>query len=241
MKKPEDRMVLAHELGHIRQGHTYDLLLFEVIRALCWFNPVVHLLYKELKQTHEFLADAEVLNDAQPEELTKLIASQALGVSTFSLANHFSSHTKKRIYMLRKTNRNGSWYRYLLAVPMLALVFCSTSIAQTKAKVKTDSNGEVMNQVMPKPLNMGEVQKMIGYPKEADKKGIEGKVVMGIIVGKKGEVLEAKVVSSPSVILSKAVADHIDKLKFSPGTRDGVPFKTKLTIPFKFKLKKDHE
>lgn len=242
-QRVEDQMILAHELGHIRQGHTYDLVLFEVLRALCWFNPVVFLMYREMRQTHEFLADANVLNEAPREDLSRLIASQALGVPALTLANHFSSHTKKRILMLRRSNRKGSIVMYMLSIPLLAFIFCSTSIAQQpgmvkKKKMKTES-ADAANYVMPQALNMGEVRQKIGYPKAAAKKGIEGKVIMGILVDKEGNVAEAKVVGNAPKELIDAVASHIEELKFTPGTKDGVPVKTKLKLPFKFELAKE--
>ena len=63
----EANQVLRHELAHVRQGHTYDHLLLEVLRAVLWFNPFVHLCGRALALTHEFLADeaAQVTHRAQ--------------------------------------------------------------------------------------------------------------------------------------------------------------------------------
>ncbi len=234
-----DRLVLAHELGHIRQGHTYDLFLFEALRAICWFNPIVYLMHRELRQTHEFLADAEALNCAPREDLARLIAAQALGVSTFILANHFSSHTQKRLLMLKRSDRRGSKTRYLLAIPLIAMIFCSTSIAQHPAKVKSGEATENPEYVMPEVLNLAEVQTRIGYPKEAAANRIEGKVIVGVVVDKNGNVENTSVLSEDApAILIKAVTAHVNELKFKPGTKDGVPTKTKVSIPFKFELEK---
>ena len=54
--------ILAHEQAHIRLGHTYDLLLLELVKDLQWFNPFVYLLGRDLKAIHEYEADDAVLN-----------------------------------------------------------------------------------------------------------------------------------------------------------------------------------
>ena len=59
----EARQVLRHELAHVRQGHTYDRLLLELLRAALWFNPFVHLCGRALALTHEYLADEAALHD----------------------------------------------------------------------------------------------------------------------------------------------------------------------------------
>ncbi len=38
----EHRNIIEHELAHIRQRHTYDLLFFELLRIVGWFNPLVY-------------------------------------------------------------------------------------------------------------------------------------------------------------------------------------------------------
>ena len=58
----EAQQVLSHELAHVRQGHTYDRLLLELLQAALWFNPFVHLCGRALALTHEFLADEAALD-----------------------------------------------------------------------------------------------------------------------------------------------------------------------------------
>ena len=53
--------ILAHEKTHIEQRHSIDLIFVQLVAALLWFNPVVWLLLKSLKQTHEYIADKNML------------------------------------------------------------------------------------------------------------------------------------------------------------------------------------
>jgi hypothetical protein len=49
--------ILEHEFAHIRQGHTFDLLLGELFIAFQWFNPFVRLIKRSILLNHEYLAD----------------------------------------------------------------------------------------------------------------------------------------------------------------------------------------
>jgi hypothetical protein len=55
------RRILAHEQVHIRQQHTLDVLLMEIVLSLQWFNPFVLPYKKALQETHEYLADSGVI------------------------------------------------------------------------------------------------------------------------------------------------------------------------------------
>jgi hypothetical protein len=54
-------LILEHELVHMRQGHSWDLLFMEITCALFWFHPLVHRMRKRLRETHEYLADQGVV------------------------------------------------------------------------------------------------------------------------------------------------------------------------------------
>ena len=57
-----DAAILAHERGHIRLYHSWDLLLVDTLTALQWFNPTMWMLRSDLRAIHEYEADAEVLS-----------------------------------------------------------------------------------------------------------------------------------------------------------------------------------
>ncbi|MFV0266403.1 MAG: TonB family protein [Draconibacterium sp.] len=95
--------VLAHEMEHIRQGHTFDVLILEVLTILQWFNPFMWMLKRVIRENHEFLADRAVLNSGvNAARYKQLLLNQALGLQP-EVANHFnSSLIKKRIKMISK-------------------------------------------------------------------------------------------------------------------------------------------
>ena len=52
--------IISHELVHIREKHSLDLLYFEALRILCWFNPLIYIYQKRISEVHEYIADAAI-------------------------------------------------------------------------------------------------------------------------------------------------------------------------------------
>ena len=56
--------ILAHELAHVRQRHSWDILFVELLRVVFWFNPVLFAYKRAMQLNHEFLADEAVIQQA---------------------------------------------------------------------------------------------------------------------------------------------------------------------------------
>lgn len=99
---PEE--VMIHELTHVRQKHTLDVLLIELIKIVYWFNPILYLYKKAILLNHEFLADeAVILHGAEVKKYQSLLLNSLLGSPAYSLVNTFNfSLTKKRLQMMSK-------------------------------------------------------------------------------------------------------------------------------------------
>jgi TonB family protein len=128
--------VLAHELVHVRQGHSFDMLWLEGWRALLWFNPFAHLLLPALRLTHELLADWEaMLHVASPADALapappypSLLARLAVRRVVYSslLQSFAFSFTLTRIAMLQNQIPVRRWKQWL-ALPILGGVFLATA------------------------------------------------------------------------------------------------------------------
>ena len=126
--------VMVHERMHYLCRHSYDIIFMTVVNAIHWFNPMVWLIRTELKQLHEFEADAGVINqgiDATQYQL--LLVRKAVGQKLYTLANGFN-HTKlkKRITMMIQEKSNG-WKRlkWFVSVPVVMgamLVFAQPEV-----------------------------------------------------------------------------------------------------------------
>lgn len=114
-------VVLRHELVHIRQRHSWDLLWLESVHVLWWFNPILIFFKRSLKEVHEFIAD-ELATNGDRMQYAHTLVGYAFGVSPNVLTNNFfdTAQLKNRIAMLTK-NRSSRWVlgRYLLAVPII--------------------------------------------------------------------------------------------------------------------------
>ena len=131
---PQYRTIENHEDTHIKQLHSLDILLFELIGILNWFNPVIYFYKHTIKNIHEYLADEEAANfQGNKEQYALLLLSSALGVSPGNLTNSFfnKSLIKKRIYMLHKQrSTKTAILKYGLFLPLFAttLVMSSATI-----------------------------------------------------------------------------------------------------------------
>lgn len=88
----------------------------------------------------------------------------------------------------------------------------------------------------PKPLNLTEVQRTIGYPKAAQQQGIEGKVVVRVLVDEQGRTVKHVVIESPDPLLTEAVVSALPKLTWKPAIQKKKPIMCWVTLPFHFKL-----
>ena len=116
--------IVTHERAHIRNRHSWDLLLADVCVFFQWFNPAAWLLKQELQNIHEYEADEWVINqgiDAKKYQL--LLIKKAVGTRLYSMANNLNhSSLKKRIAMMIKKKSNP-WARlkYLYILPLAAV------------------------------------------------------------------------------------------------------------------------
>lgn len=122
--------IMRHELVHVTQHHSYDILLVEFLQVLVWFNPILLLYKSSLQQIHEYLADQET---SDRDEYAEFLLSYSMGVPVVLLANHFfkPSLIKERIVMLYK-ERNSQWLlgRYLIIIPLVVTVLMITAARQ---------------------------------------------------------------------------------------------------------------
>ena len=85
-------------------------------------------------------------------------------------------------------------------------------------------------------IDLEEIQKNLIYPEEARKAGIEGKVILRALIEKDGTPTNIQVIYSDNSLLDSAAIKAILKTKFAPGTVNGKPTASWVTIPVQFKL-----
>ncbi len=218
--------IIAHEQAHVKQLHFIDLLIVELITIIQWFNPVIWMYRKSLKEVHEYLADEDVLKQGYDSiNYQKLIFNLIAGDENYNLTSNFDcSLTKKRLIMMTKI-KTPKWAKLkvlvlLPIVTVLILAFaCSKnddkakiieksanieeSVSNEKSAAIENTKDPVYYTVDEMPIFEGGINKLksfiatnIKYPEQAKKDGIEGKVYVSFIVDKTGKVVDIKAIQT---------------------------------------------
>lgn len=120
----ENQLVLKHELYHVRQLHSLDILFLEILSAFFWFNPFIHLIRKEILTVHEFLADGFAASGANEIEYARLLLFSGSGKSPSISHPFFHNPIKRRIAMITKISKtkSGLLSRFLIIPFALLLI-----------------------------------------------------------------------------------------------------------------------
>jgi len=288
--------ILAHERGHIRLRHSWDLLLVDTLTALQWFNPAMWMLRQDLRAIHEYEADGAVLSQGiNARQYQYLLISKAAGIGGYSLANGISHSTlKNRInMMLHKKSERRSLLKLLALIPIVGIALAvnaekvidvrydepqeqkaknvvygtwtpqSETNSETrdtvKIKLSYDSipdqsytavgtfepvQGDVFDVVEEMPQYPGGPQALfkflsenVKYPAEAEKAGIQGRVIATFVVEKDGSISQPTVVKSVNPLLDAEAIRVISAMpNWIPGKQNGKVVRVKYTVPLSFNL-----
>lgn len=124
--------ILTHECTHVFQWHSIDVIICELISIICWVNPFVWLLKREVRHNLEYLADNTVLEsgfDCRSYQY-HLLGLAHHNKSTATLYNSFNVlHLKYRISMMNKKRSRGiGRTKYLALIPMAACLMLLSNI-----------------------------------------------------------------------------------------------------------------
>ncbi|MHB1147740.1 MAG: M56 family metallopeptidase [Lutibacter sp.] len=100
----KDLQIIQHELIHCKHLHTLDLLYFELLKIVMWFNPLVYVYQKRITLLHEYISDAEVVKETDNNIYFNMLLTETFNVENISFINQFFKHSliKKRIVMITK-------------------------------------------------------------------------------------------------------------------------------------------
>lgn len=150
------REIILHEMGHIHNRHSWDVVLLTLVQMLQWWNPLVYVLGISLRDVHEYEADDHVLQQgvsAQGYQL--LLIRKAVGSGSYAFANSFNhSLTKKRITMMKKSKSNP-WMKSkaLYVIPVAALALSAFATPKFVAPIE-ETVTKLEGKGMEKSLNL---------------------------------------------------------------------------------------
>ncbi|MEO9954712.1 M56 family metallopeptidase [Nonlabens sp.] len=153
-KKVDD--ILTHEIIHVKQFHSWDLMAYEVYKIIFWFHPICYVAQKELKQVHEYIVDHVLTKNQETEIYQESLLSTFFDTEQFLLASSYfnKSILKNRILMLQKNKSTVKALfklAYLLSIVLGSLIFtaCTQDVEElsnlgTSEKVLSDSRLEFL-------------------------------------------------------------------------------------------------
>ncbi len=138
-QKGYDRM-LMHEVEHIKQGHTFDVIFLEILTIFQWFNPFMWILRRAIRENHEYLADQAVLTSGiNRGNYKKLLLNQFAG-NQLVITNNFNySLIKNRIKMMSKMKSSKLAITKLLLGVVMASVLIIAFACEQKEVLETES------------------------------------------------------------------------------------------------------
>ncbi len=263
--QPEDyenhfEIVLNHEWVHVRQWHSLDILGIEILKVIFWFNPILLAYQKSLQDVHEYLADQ---SGTDKDAYAGFLLSYARS-NTISFLNTFYnvSQLKSRITMLYKKDNSG-WNagRYLLVLPVMALIMAANMIIQGCTDIKetpdiqnesatgkkfylNENNEQIFTYVEQPPRfpdGFKALYQYLGenleYPEAASKAKVQGKVHLTFVVGTDGSVSDVKVMKGIGFGADEAAMEVIKKMpRWEPGIQNKTPVNVKYNLPITFVL-----
>ncbi len=144
------KQMLQHELTHVREKHSLDKLLLQIVLIVGWPNPIFWLLKRELETIHEFIADNKAIDNGDTAALATMLLAAAYPQQRFALTNpFFYSPIKRRIAMLTNNkNPRFSYARRLVVLPLLVTVTLLFAFRKKEATPITISVASALENVV---------------------------------------------------------------------------------------------
>ncbi len=185
--------IVTHEKVHVRQGHSADMLISELVCVFCWFNPAAWLLRREIRQNLEFLADKDVVSSGfNRKNYQYHLLRLSHQPDRIPIATNFTvSQLKKRIVMMNKkrSSRIGL-AKYLLLLPLtVCLVLAGNARALADSYGAENSSG--LHETRPVTI----AGTLLSGESEIDGKRSKGTItVTGKVTDEKGDALPGAIV-----------------------------------------------
>jgi hypothetical protein len=148
IKKETLQTIIAHEHVHVRQWHTIDILLAELVLSICWFNPAAWLVRKAIKENLEFVADRQVLQTGTDKRnYQRSLVNLGILTTGLQITNDFNLvDLKKRIRMMNsKRSSRIMLVRYALLIPVVLFVSLAFTMSPKKAGGIVSGNNPILN------------------------------------------------------------------------------------------------
>ncbi|HUX94172.1 MAG TPA: GldM family protein [Bacteroidales bacterium] len=212
--------IFSHELAHIKQKHSLDILFIELITIFAWINPFLYLYRNSIQLNHEFLADEYVVyRYPYKHNYQLLLLDKTRKPSILVLSSSFNYlQIKKRIMMMSKiTSLRMAILKKIAIIPVVVatgLLFSSRTVAQ-----------EIEKDAVVAPVKMNILYRGVSNPIEISVPGVSSdKVTASVTNGTIKKVTNGWEVSPGDqneivvtvLVDNKKVSDKIFRVKSIP-------------------------
>jgi TonB family protein len=219
--KPVTEYIIRHEEAHVKNMHSLDNLLTELILVFGWFNPFYYIYRRDLHLLHECQADQVVINSGcDKTTYHQLLLNEVSGNLTYIIVNQFSySLIKRRFKMISKNKQSRlAGFRILLAIPTafaLLVLFSFTSLEKTTSLLKNNILQPTMQAVQSSMDNLQNPQQ-----KTVTKQQVKSTIKFTPPVIKQDTTKKSTIKFTPPIILSDETIslDEIVVTAFSPSS-----------------------
>ncbi len=259
IEKNEDyHMILQHEKAHVSLGHSYDLMFFELFKICFWWLPTTWFINEEIRNIHEYEADAYVLKSFNADQYSSILISSTLKSNGLGLASSFHEGLiQKRLKAMKRQTKKVSPIKLgtLMALfSILFLVFACTEEPGQSVKsggqsglIESKTDGEIYTIVEEWAQYPGGMDALyefvsneIGYPKEARISGVEGQIWVQFVVEKDGSLSNVQTVKGIGAGCDEEGERVLQSAaSFIPASQRGKQVRVQMVMPIVFKIDKD--
>ena len=181
--------ILVHEQTHARQWHSVDIILMELCAVVCWWNPFVWLMRREVRLNLEYLADERVVAAGSERRAYQYhLLGLAYGKNVATISNNFNVlPLKLRIRMMNKKRTNSLGRTKYVLVPALAAALLVASNIESVARswgsgqkdgITGQETGFVSEETEsltpnPSPKGEGNLEEAVAEPQTAPVEAVE--------------------------------------------------------------------
>ena len=142
----ELKRIIQHEFVHVKQKHTIDLLLGELLCVVNWFNPFAWAIRHSIRQNLEFIADNNVVSNGFDKKEYQYLLLKVVGIPQYRIANNFNfSNLKKRIAMMNKMkSARLHLTKFLFVLPLLAVLLLAFRNSNDRNESLVPASGTVL-------------------------------------------------------------------------------------------------
>jgi TonB-dependent SusC/RagA subfamily outer membrane receptor len=137
LDNPNLEVIVNHEMIHVKEKHTHDILFAEILFLLQWFNPFAWLIKDAIRNNLEYKTDHQITknNNAEAYQLAMVGLVHKKGVAPFLTALNGSQLKNRIIMMKKKTENKYALLKQLVVLPLLAILVMSLSNKEVQTEI----------------------------------------------------------------------------------------------------------